>query len=193
MATLNEAHKLLSTALQQHTDAQIEAEIKEAVLMLHAGLDAAFRAYLAGNGYGEVSHQDVNFPALLELLENNTTLFADDPDVARLLNSLNKTRNAVAHPTSVGLQVADIARDARQMARLARRFWPALFGEPAPPAHVTPSRQTPPPRPREEPARPQPTRQSSVPQVIDLSPRPVRATVIPVSYTHLTLPTKRIV
>jgi hypothetical protein len=79
--TSRQARTLLLNALQQYSVAENEAEIEQAVLALHTGLDEAFRAYLTSLGLEEVGHRDIGFPDLVDLIRDHTDLFEGDPIV----------------------------------------------------------------------------------------------------------------
>ena len=138
MAGISYAHGLLLDALRQYSIAESEAEIEQSILALHTGLDEAFRAYLASESRDEVGHLEVNFPELVDLIRDYTDLFEGDPRLPRLLTALNATRIKIAHPRGDKPSPQQIANDAEQLARLARRFWRGLFGERCPASLVVP-------------------------------------------------------
>lgn len=149
MTGISHARELLLDALRQYSAAGNEAEIEQSVLALHTGLDEAFRAYLASEGYDEVGHLEVNFPELVDLIRDYTDLFEGDPRLPRLLTALNATRIKIAHPRGDKPSPQQIANDAEQFARLARRFWQGLFGERCPVSVVVPY-----PKPVARPSQP---------------------------------------
>jgi len=133
MATgISQARKLLIRALQKYSAADSEAEVKDAMLHLHTGLEKAMRAYLESQGYGEVGHREVSFPELVDLVRDNTNLFRGDPKLPSLLVSLNTTRVKIAHPEEDELSPSKISHDVEKLASLIHGFWPGLFGEACP-------------------------------------------------------------
>jgi len=149
MTGISHVRELLLGALRQYSVAESEAEIEQSVLALHTGLDEAFRAYLASEGYDEVGHLEVNFPELVDLIRDYTDLLEGDPRLPRLLTALNATRIKIAHPRGDKPSPQQIANDAEQLARLARRFWRGLFGERCPVSLVVPY-----PKPVARPSQP---------------------------------------
>lgn len=138
MTGMIKARRSLSDALQRYSAANSEAEIRQALLALHTGLGDAFRAYLTSVGYGEADHREIGFPDLVDLMAEHTDLFEGDPGLPRLLTALNSTRNKIAHPRGDEPSPGQIANDTEQLAGLARRFWPGLFGEICPYSTVAP-------------------------------------------------------
>lgn len=129
MTEVKHARRLLLRALRQYSAAESEAEIGQAVLALHTGLEEAFRAHLASQGHNEVSHRDVSFPKLVDLIRDHTVLFQGDRRLPSLLVALNTTRAKIAHPRGEELSLRQITGDAEQLSNLVRRFWSGLFGE----------------------------------------------------------------
>jgi hypothetical protein len=156
MTSLIKARELLSDALQLYSAADSEAKIEQAVLALHTGLEEAFRAYLTSAGYREADHiNKVSLPDLVDMIAEYTGLFDGDPGLPRLLTALNNTRVKIAHPRGDKPSPQQIANDAQQLANLAHRFWPGLFGELYPYSTVAP-------RPGSVPRIEQPPRSPSV-------------------------------
>ena len=143
---MRETREPLLEALRQYRAASSDAELELAVLALHQRLQGALSAYLESHGSGEVDAEG-SFPRLVDLVRDRTDLFQGDEGVVRLLVSLNTTRNRIAHPQGDKPLTHEIERDARQLARLISRFWPAWFDETCPVSATRPQ-----PRPEPEPA-----------------------------------------
>lgn len=173
MTEIGRARALLLDRLQQYDAAGSQAEIEQAILALHTALEEAFCAYLEGLGYDEVSLRQLSFPELVNMIYNCTNLFEGDSGLPRLLTALNTTRNRIAHPRGDKPSPEQIANDAEQLARLARRFWPGLFGETYPiPLVVLPPRPAQRPRQPLEPPSVEPKTQQ--PSLLSKSLRPLR-------------------
>lgn len=160
MIDSRQAYEALCSAVREYADADTDEKRALAVLSLQNGLDGALRAYLQSFGLTYIDSRSVSYPDLVDLVRDQTALFAGDAELPRLLVSLNNTRNRIAHPEPGNMPTPDeISRDARQYVKLARRFWPWLFGEAFPqellaaPAEPEPlPERVPPPRPEPLPA-----------------------------------------
>lgn len=143
----------LENAYKGYSHASSEADFQVALLGLHTALENALRAYLKAFGVPDVDYHQVSFPDLVDIVRDETDLFAGDPGVVRLLVSLNTTRNTIAHPDEGKPSAKQIENDARQFAKLIQRFWPAFFEENFPASlqqsQPAPVRQPPPSRPPE--------------------------------------------
>ena len=124
-----QVRKNLENAYKKYSDSSSEADIEVALLGLHTGLENALRSYLKASGVHDVDYYQVSFPDLVNMVRDKTGLFAGDPGVVRLLVSLNTTRNGIAHPDEGKPSPQQIENDARQFAKLIRRFWPSFFGD----------------------------------------------------------------
>ena len=153
MTENRQAHETLCSALQDYARADTEAKRELAILSLHGGLDKTLRAYLESRGFTDVDSRSVSYPDLVNLVRDNTPLFAGDANLPRLLVSLNNTRNRIAHPEPDSRPSPDeISRDAKQYVNLARRFWPEIFDEAFPEALLSaPAEPTPTPKPAPPP------------------------------------------
>ncbi len=157
MTETRQAERTLRSALQECAQANTDAKQAHAILSLQDGLDSAFRAYLAGLGVADIDSLPVGYPALVNLVRDETSLFAGDPLLPALLVSLNNTRNKIAHPSLGKPTAGELDRDSDQYVKVIRRFWPIIFREPFPETllvtHSAPEpRPTPVPAPRREPA-----------------------------------------
>jgi hypothetical protein len=172
-----QAYEALCSAVREYARADTDEKQALAVLSLQNGLDGALRAYLESFGLAYIDYRSVSYPDLVDLVRDRTALFAGDAELPRLLVSLNNTRNRIAHPEPSSRPTTDdISRDARQYIKLARRFWPSLFGEAFPtdllaaPAEPEPRPEpVPPPRPEPLPAArlgPKPARWHGVRRVL---------------------------
>ena len=142
MTGINQSRTLLLKALRQYVASQSEAEIEGAILALQTGLYDAFCAYL--NSIGHDVAREISFPNLVNMIRDHTDLFLGDSGLPALLVSLNTTRVRIAHPRGDKPSPRQIARDAKKLAKLTRRFWFALFGEECPVSLVP----TPQPKPQ---------------------------------------------
>lgn len=130
MAELDDARDLLKSALRKYSRTQRDCDVELALLAMHTGLEEAFRAYLVSLGVEEAGDRGrVGFPNLVGLIRDRTGLFVGDDSLHDLLIALNTTRNKIAHPRGDKPSPDEIKRDADKLAKLAKRFWPQLFGE----------------------------------------------------------------
>lgn len=171
----------LEKAYKDYSLASGEAEFQVALLRLHTALENALRSYLKASGVPDVDFHQVSFPDLVNIVRDKTDLFADDPGVVRLLVSLNTTRNGIAHPDEGKPPPQQIENDAKQFARLIRRFWPSFFGDSFPasleqlspkPVHKHPSPeiqypQKPPPTEIQQPQEPPRNRPITQPRKVE--------------------------
>jgi len=119
----------LETAYKKYSLASSEADDQVALLGLHTALENALRSYLKAFGVPSADYYQVSFPDLMDIVRDKTDLFNDDPGVVRLLVSLNTSRNGIAHPDEGKPSPQQIKNDAKQFAKLIRRFWPSFFGD----------------------------------------------------------------
>ncbi len=151
MTETRQAERTLRSALQECAQANTDAKQAHAILSLQDGLDSAFRAYLARLGVADIDSLPVGYPALVNLVRDQTGLFAGDPLLPALLVSLNNTRNKIAHPSLGKPTAGELDRDLDQYVKVIRRFWPVIFREPFPEALLA-TGATPQPRPEPVPA-----------------------------------------
>lgn len=172
----------LEKALKDHSLASSEADFQVALLGLHTALENALRSYLKAFDVPDVDFHQVSFPELVNMVRDETDLFATDPGVVRVLVSLNTTRNGIAHPDEGKPSPQQIKKDAGKFAEFIQRFWPSFFGDDFPPflgqsqPRPVPQPQPQPPspkvqRPQEPPIRPI-TQERNFEPVRDRSNRP---------------------
>jgi hypothetical protein len=133
MDRLQEARACLRKALAEYSAARSLSEVETAMLALHTGLETAFRAYLEGTGGLPPDKREdlrkqgaVNFPGLVDLMGDHTTVLGSDRRTRALLVSLNTTRNRIAHPLDKPSR-QEIVNDAGRLAEMVVDLWPRLF------------------------------------------------------------------
>ena len=164
----------LEKAYKDHSLASSEADTQVALLGLHTALENALRSYLKAFGVSDADYHQVSFPDLMDIIRDKTDLFNDDPGVVRLLVSLNTTRNGIAHPDEGKPSPQQIENDAKQFAKLIRRFWPSFFGDDFPTSlEQSPSKPVlqPPPPEVQHPQEPPKSRPITQPRKVE----PIRA------------------